>query len=256
MSVKDGDVASVMCSYNSVNGPSMCENKHLLTDVLRGQWGFKGFVQSDFFASHGVAPTLLAGMDLECGELTANSPPLVGPWLTPANFSAAFAAGQITVADIDRALSRRYDEMFRLGIFDRPLVQTPIDAAGDGAIARSIGEQSAVLLKNASNLLPLNAAALRSVAVIGQDPYADKAVSGCCGGSSDVFPLYTVLPLQGVQNVLQKLGLCALASLTLVNTDNSNLDAAVAAAKAADAVIVMAGAITEEGADREPLASA
>ena len=142
---------------------------------------------------------------------------------------------------------------FRLGIFDRPLVQTPIDAAGDGAIARSIGEQSAVLLKNASNLLPLNAAALRSVAVIGQAPYADKAVSGCCGGSSDVIPLYTVLPLQGVQNVLQKLGSSASASLTLVNTDNSNLDAAVAAAKAADAVIVMAGAITEEGADRPNL---
>lgn len=255
MSVKDGDVASVMCSYNSVNGPHMCENKHLLTDVLRGQWGFPGYVQSDFFAVHSTAPSLLAGMDNEMPGLTVNmtNPPLVGPWLTPANLTAALAAGQITVADIDRALSRRYYEMFRLGIFDRPLVQTPIDAAGDGAIARSIGEQSAVLLKNASNLLPLNAAALRSVAVIGQDPYADKAVSGCCGGSSDVIPLYTVLPLQGVQNVLQKLGSSASASLTLVNTDNSNLDAAVAAAKAADAVIVMAGAITEEGADRPNL---
>ena len=68
MSVKDGDVASAMCSYNSVNGPSMCQNKHLLTDVLRGQWGFKGYVQSDFFAIHSLAPTLLAGLDHKCRD--------------------------------------------------------------------------------------------------------------------------------------------------------------------------------------------
>jgi beta-glucosidase len=250
MSVKDGAVASCMASYNSVNGPHMAENGPLLTGVLRGQWGFTGFVQSDFFAVHSTAPSLLAGMDLEMPGLTINSPPLVGPYFTPANLSAAIASGQITVADIDKALSRRYTQMFRLGIFDRPIVQTPIDAPADGGIAQSIGEQSAVLLKNANNLLPLNAGALKSVALIGQAPYATTAVSGCCGGSSDVIPLYRVLPLQGVQNALQTLGSSAVASLTVVNTDNSNLNDAVKAATTADVVIVLAGAITEEGTDR------
>ena len=63
MSVKDGDVVSIMCSYNSVNGFQACENKELLTDVLRTQSGFKGYVQSDFFAVRSTAPSMLAGLD-------------------------------------------------------------------------------------------------------------------------------------------------------------------------------------------------
>jgi len=191
VSVKDGEVASVMCSYNSVNGPHMCENGPLLTGVLRGQWGFNGYVQSDFFAVHSVAPTLLAGTDLEMPGLAINStsPPLVGPYFTPANLSAALAAGQITEANINTALMRRYTQMFRLGIFNRPVALTQIDATTDGQAAQAIGEQSAVLLKNANNMLPLDAATIRSIAVIGQPTYALKAVSGCCGGSSDVNPL-------------------------------------------------------------------
>jgi beta-glucosidase len=80
MAVKDGDVASVMCSYNSVNGSFMCQNKHILTDVLRNQWGFTGYVQSDFFAVHTVASTMLAGMDHEMPGLTITltNPPISG----------------------------------------------------------------------------------------------------------------------------------------------------------------------------------
>ena len=63
MAVKDGDTAAVMCSYNSVNGFQACENKELLTDVLRNQWGFKGYVQSDFFAVKSTAASMLAGLD-------------------------------------------------------------------------------------------------------------------------------------------------------------------------------------------------
>ena len=63
MAVKDGDTAAVMCSYNSVNGFQACENKELLTDVLRDQWGFEGYVQSDFFAVRSTAASMLAGLD-------------------------------------------------------------------------------------------------------------------------------------------------------------------------------------------------
>ncbi|MBN3790956.1 glycoside hydrolase family 3 C-terminal domain-containing protein [Burkholderia sp. Ac-20353] len=252
MAVKDGQVASVMCSYNSVNGFSMCENKHILTDVLRGQWGFTGYVQSDFFASHGTASTMLAGLDNEMPGI--NIPGALTTWWTADRLNAALAAGQIKVSDIDTALTRRYTQMFRLGIFDRPVAQTPIDQTGDGVIARSIGEQAAVLLKNDNSLLPFDAKTIHSVALIGQAAYATKAVSGCCGGSSDVIPLYTVTPLQGVQNALAKLGSSATATLTVVADDNSNLADAVTAAKAADVVIVLAGTIAEEGADRTSIA--
>ena len=63
MSVKEGDVASIMCAYNFVNGFQACENRELLTDVLRNQWGFDGYVQSDFFAVRSTAPSMRAGLD-------------------------------------------------------------------------------------------------------------------------------------------------------------------------------------------------
>jgi beta-glucosidase len=249
MAVKDGKVASVMCSYNAVNGPHECEDRHHLTDVLRGEWGFSGYVQSDFFAVHSTAPTLLAGMDHEMpGSRDGN--PANGPWFTPERLQAALDAHAITIADIDTALARRYQQMFRLGIFDQRIVQAPIDATRDGSIARSIGEAAAVLLKNRDHLLPLDAKALHSVALIGKVEYATKAVAGCCNGSSDVLPLYTVTPIDGVKQVLASLGSTATATLAVVAKDNGNLADAVALARSADVVVVLAGTLSDEGRDR------
>jgi beta-glucosidase len=257
MAVKEGKVASVMCSYNSVNGPHACEDRHHLTDVLRGQWGFPGYVQSDFFAVHSTAPTLKAGMDLEMPGIVIPNAPAgapVGTWFTPANLQAAIDRGELTMADVDTALVRRYREMFRLGIFDRPVALAPIDTSRDARLAREVGEQAAVLLKNAGGLLPFDARRVRSVALIGQAEYATKAVAGCCGGSSDVIPLRTVTPLQGMKNALAAAGSTATATLTVVDSANANLAAAIAAARAADVVIVMAGTISEEGRDRPSIA--
>jgi beta-glucosidase len=251
MAVRSGDVASVMCSYNRVNGTYACENAHLLTDVLRRQWGFKGYVQSDFFAVKSTVPTLLAGMDLEMPGLALG--PLT-PWYSAARLREALDKKQITTANIDTALARRYRQMFRLGIFDRPVKETPIDVARNAAIAREIGEQAAVLLKNERGTLPLYARSIKSVALIGQAEYATKSVAGCCGGSSDVIPFATVTPLDGVKQVLAQQKSPAMATLTVVADDRANLADAVAAAKAADVAIVLAGTIAEEGRDRESIA--
>jgi beta-glucosidase len=244
MAVKEAGVASVMCSYNKINGYYACEHKENLTDILRNRWGFDGYVQSDFFAIHSTAATLLAGTDLEMpGSNGARD------FFTAQKLQAALDAREIAVSDIDRALSRRYVQMFRLGIFDRPLVQTPIDVRKDAAIARSIGEQSAVLLKNAGGLLPLDARKPVEIALIGKAAYAAKAVSGCCGGSSDVIPFQSVTPLQGIRDSLARAGGKGRANLTIVADDNSNLADAVAAARKADIAIVFAGTISEEGRD-------
>ena len=251
MAVRSGDVASVMCSYNRVNGTYACENAHLLTDVLRRQWGFKGYVQSDFFAVKSTVPTLLAGMDHEMPGLALG--PLT-PWFSAARLREALDKKQITTANVDTALARRYRQMFRLGIFDRPVKETPIDVARNAAIAREIGEQAAVLLKNEGGTLPLDARAIKSVALIGQAEYATKSVAGCCGGSSDVIPFATVTPLEGVRQVLAQQKSPATATLTVVADDRANLADAVAAAKAADVAIVLAGTIAEEGRDRESIA--
>jgi beta-glucosidase len=160
------------------------------------------------------------------------------------------------MANIDTALARRYRQMFNLGIFDRPVATTPVDVARDAAIARSIGEQAAVLLKNEGALLPVDPHRVKSIALIGQAEYATKAVSGCCGGSSDVIPFKTVTPLDGVRDVLLQSKSPATATLTVVADNLSNLGAAVDAARAADVAIVLAGTIAEEGRDRTSVALA
>jgi beta-glucosidase len=253
MAVRDGKVASVMCSYNRVNGAYMCENPTLLTDVLRRQWGFDGYVQSDFFATHSTAPSLLAGMDHEMPGVALGP---LQPWFSAVRLQAALDKHEIMQTTIDSALARRYRQMFRLGVFDRPVATTPVDVARDAAIARSIGEQAAVLLKNDGALLPLDARRMKSIALIGQAEYATKAVSGCCGGSSDVIPFATVTPLDGVRQLLAQTKSPATATLTVVADDRSNLAAAVDAARAADVAIVLAGTIAEEGRDRPSIALA
>ncbi len=255
MAVTDGKVAALMCSYNSVNGRGACEDRHHLTGVLRGQWGFSGYVQSDFWAVHSTVPTLLAGMDHEMPG-TGGANPADGPWYTPEKLQAALDAHEITAADIDTALARRYRQMFRVGIFDRPIMTAPIDTARDGAIARSIGEAGAVLLKNRDRLLPFDVTALRSVALIGKAEYATKAVAGCCNGSSDVHSLSTVTPLDGVKQVLASLASTATVTLATVAKDNGNLAEAVARARSADVAVVLAGTVSDEGWDRPDIALA
>jgi beta-glucosidase len=198
-----------------------------------------------------TVPTLLAGMDHEMpGRALGPRPPVC----SAARRRAAREKREITEANIDTALARRYRQMFRLGIFDRPVAETPIQVARNAAIARSIGEQAAVLLKNDRNILPLDARSVRSIALIGQAAYATKSVAGCCGGSSDVIPFATVTPLDGVRQVLTQLKSSATATLTVVADDRANLGAAVAAARGADVAIVLAGTIAEEGQDRESIA--
>jgi beta-glucosidase len=251
MAVKAGDAAAVMCSYNHLNGAQMCENRHILTDVLRGQWGFKGYVQSDFFAVQSLA-ALRAGMDHEMPGFRLTLPGML-TWYTPEVLKPALAKGEIVQADIDRALARRYRQMFRLGIFDRPVALTPIDVEGDAAQARAIGEQAAVLLKNDGALLPIDARAVKRIALIGKADFVSKPVVGG-GGSSQVIPLRSVTPLDGLRAMLAAAGSKATLTLTVVAEDNANLAAAIDAARTADVAIVMAGTLAEEGVDLPTIA--
>lgn len=251
MSVKDGQVASLMCSYNDVNGAQACENSELLTDVLRNQWGFEGYVQSDFFAVKSTAPSMKAGLD--------HLMPIPSHW-SPEKLDEALASGALTESDINLALKRRYTQMFKHGIFERPLVQYDMDIKAGGDKARAIGEAGTVLLQN-NGTLPYGTDH-KNVVVIGKasQVYAQQAVAGgvvvgkpmgAGGGSSDVVPHYTVSPVDGIKNTLSSLGVAdANVTLLLLADDNSDIDQAIAAAEAADAVIVMAGSISEEGADR------
>ncbi|OLB76989.1 MAG: glycosyl hydrolase [Actinobacteria bacterium 13_2_20CM_2_71_6] len=168
--VKQGDVAAVMCAYPKVNGQFGCENTHLLKDILRGDWGFQGFVQSDYTATHSTVAAANAGLDLSMKHDFYGTPT-----------KTAVQNGTLKMSVLDGLLIHRFTQLFKWGFFDNPPKPKPIPAKADGAVARQIAEQSAVLLKNTGSQLPLPTSGLKNIAVIG--PYASAAMTGGNGSS-------------------------------------------------------------------------
>jgi beta-glucosidase len=229
-SVKQGHVASLMCAYNRVNGTYCCENALLLNQILKKEWKFDGFVTSDFGAVHSTVASATAGLDLEMPT---------GKYFGDDDLKSAVQSGQVPISVIDDKLIRRFGVMMRFGLFDRPPSPKPIPADKNGAIARRLAEEGMVLLKNEGGTLPLNAARLKSIAVIG--PAAAKAVTGG-GGSSRVEPLYTVDPVDGIRRRAGE-------NVTVSFTDGSDLPQAISLAHAADVAVLMVGNTDTEGRD-------
>jgi len=166
------DPGAVMCSYNAVNGIFACENKYLLTDVLKKEWGFKGFVVSDWGGTHSTVKASAAGLD--------NEEPL--DEFFGAKLKAAVEAGKVSMAELDEHVRRVLRSEFATGIVDFPMQKGVPDVEGNLTAAQRVEEQSAVLLKN-NGILPLGGKAVRSIAVIG--PHANEGMmSG--GGSAQV----------------------------------------------------------------------
>jgi beta-glucosidase len=228
-SVKEGNVASLMGAYNKVNGAYCCENDVLLNQILKKDWGFNGFITSDFGAVHSTAPSALAGLDLEMPT---------GKYFGT-NLQKAVESGRVPVSVIDDKLIRRFRTMMQFGLFDRATKAKPIPARKNGAEARHFAEEGMVLLKNVGNELPLDPKGLHSIALIG--PFATNAMTGG-GGSSHVVPLYTVSPENGIQ---QRVG----SKVKVSVADGKNVADAVALAKSSDVAIVMVGDAEAEGHD-------
>ena len=128
MLVKDAEIAAIMSAYNRVRGVYATEYRYTLTDILRTEWGFDGYVQSDFWSCRSCAPSLNAGMDHEMPD---------AKWLNEANVKAALQDTSLEIETVDRALVRRYTQMFRFGQFERPYEPGEIDAQAHGAVART-----------------------------------------------------------------------------------------------------------------------
>jgi beta-glucosidase len=170
-----GHPAAVMCSYNAINGDFACENKYLLTEVLKTDWKFPGFVVSDWGGTHSTVKASAAGLDNE--EPMAD---FFGPKL-----KQAVESGQVPMSQIDDHARRILRSEFASGIVDYPPRKSVVDVEGGLDIARTIEEQSIVLLKNDKSVLPLDHTKLHTIAVIGL--HADTGmISG--GGSAQVDP--------------------------------------------------------------------
>ena len=151
--VTQAKAASVMCSYSTINGQYACENNYLLSNVLKQQWHFPGFVTSDWGATHSTVPSALAGLDMEMPGGQGFGTDYYG-----APLKQAVQAGQVPMATLNGMVSRILTEMFRFGLFDHPstgsltaTVTTPAHAQ----VGREAAETGTVLLKNAGGVLPL-----------------------------------------------------------------------------------------------------
>jgi beta-glucosidase len=172
--IKEGGVGAVMCSYNMVNGVYACENDYLLNQVLKKQWGFQGFVISDWGGTHSSAKAANAGLDMEQPGGDYFGAPL----------KKDVDSGTVSAARLDDMVHRILRTEFAAGLYDRPGdLQVP-DIFHGLEVAQRVAEQGSVLLKNAGGQLPLSPV-VRAIAVIGS--HADVGVlSGA--GSAQVDP--------------------------------------------------------------------
>lgn len=250
--IRDGNPAGVMCSYNRVNGDYACENKYLLTDVLKHEWKFPGFVLSDWGAAHSIAKASAAGMDHEQPN----------EYFYGAKLKKAVEAGKVPVSQVDDHVRRIVRSMFVTGVIDDPPQKSVVDVLRGFDVAQRIAEQSMVLLKNDNQQLPLNASSLKSVAVIGS--HADVAMlSG--GGSAQVDPPggNAIMPLGQRQTVWGRPDWFPTSPLKAIQTKapnaqiefdpGTNPSSAAALAKRSDVAIVFASRWESEGQDSPSL---
>ncbi|HJO20436.1 MAG TPA: glycoside hydrolase family 3 N-terminal domain-containing protein, partial [Acidimicrobiales bacterium] len=187
IAVSEAEPWGLMGSYNRVNGTFACENRWLLTEVLRDEWGFDGIVVTDWFAAKSTAAMAGSGLDLEM--------PGAGRFYGPA-LVAAVEAGEVDGALLDAAARRLLTLLERTGAFDDPLdrPEVELDEPAHRALARRASAGSMVLYRN-EGVLPFDAESIATLAVIGPNA-ADAMLMG--GGSAALVPQHATSPLEAI----------------------------------------------------------
>ena len=244
--VKEANVCAVMPSYNEVDGMPAHSNRWLLTDVLRGEWGFGGYIFTDYGglsqlhnfhhvaadASEAAVMGINAGVDLEAARPDAY-----------ARLSDLVKAGKVKEEQIDTAVRRILRAKFMAGLFDKPYpdperLSEVVHRPEYVALVLEVAQESAVLLKNDSALLPLDASKLKSIAVIG--PNADQVQYGDYTYTRDNRSGVTIL--QGLRDRLgSRVQINYAKGCNITGSDRSGIDAAVEAASKSDVAVVVLG---------------
>jgi beta-glucosidase len=233
-SVQQGAASSVMCSYSTVNGTFACQNPFLLTTVLRQQFGFTGFVTSDWGATHATAASANAGLNMDM----PGSDGFYGSAL-----QSAVSSGSVSVATLNSLVSSVLTEMFAFGLFDKAPAGSPAQtatSATDQSDATQLAEEGTVLLKNSGSILPLSTAGTSSIAVIGADASTSPLTAG--GGSASVSSSGTVTPLQGIT---ARAG----SGVKVSFNDGSSPSSAAALAASSSVAVVFVSNFETEGSD-------
>jgi len=215
--VKQANAASVMCAYSMVNGNFSCNNSYLETSVLHDEWGFPGFMTSDYGALHSTQGAV-QGTDMEQPENTYYGTAL----------SSAIRKGTVPRSALNTMVQRILTEMFGYNLFSQPRTgstSATVTTPANQAVGTAVAEEGTTLLKNSGSLLPLPASNGGTIAVIGPAASASPTYAG--GGSAYVNPSGTVTPLAGIQaaagpgtNVVYSQGLPTDTSLPPIPSSN------------------------------------
>lgn len=244
--VKEANVYSVMPSYNETDGIPAHANHHLLTDILRDEWGFEGYVFSDYGgASHlthfhktaadkkeAAYQAFTAGLDLEAAR----------PDIYP-HIAELVKEGRLSEADVDVAVRRILKAKFRSGVFDKKYadvknIKKNVHTPEHIALAKTIADESIVLLQNKNNILPLDPAKIKSIAVVG--PNANQVQYGDYSYTRDNKSGVTVL--QGITDLVgDKVKVNYAKGCGISSLDTTGIAEAVEAAKESDVVVAVLG---------------
>ncbi len=260
--VKEAHVWAVMGAYSKFRGEYCAYSDYLINKILKGEWGFPGLVMTDWGGAHSTREAALGGLDLEMGsrftgtekDMPYNDFFLANPFLE------AIRTNDIPLSVLDDKVRRNLRPMFATHVFDPVRLPGALNTPTNHAIAQRIAEESMVLLKNDNQALPLNAANIASVAVIGENAVRTNA-AGFFGAG--VKTMHEITPLDGIlqragsrMNVTYSVGYSK--SVTNSAAISNLVERAVAAARQADVAIVVAGFnhsrnLDDEGWDRTNL---
>ena len=245
MAVENG-LATIMTSYNAIDGVPCTSNKFLLTDILRGKWGFDGFVYSDLFSIDGIAGTHHVAADVkEAGKLSleAGVDMDLGANAYGKRTLELLNEGRLDMKYVDAAVANILRLKFKMGLFENPYV-SPKDAKkyvrseAHRQVAREVAREGIVLLKN-DGILPLSKD-VKSIAVIG--PNADTQYNQLGDYTAPQDDKFITTPLEGIQAAVSKktevkyVKGCAIRDVTM-----SDIPGAVKAAKESDVVVLVVG---------------
>lgn len=258
MAVRDGDAWGVMAAYNKVNGRWCSENNHLLTTILRQQWGFPGMVISDWGGVHSTVDAVTSGLNVE----------MPGSRFMGQALLDSVKAGKVS----ETVINQRVKEILRVRLTVKPISKTeanskPVGNAEEMATALEVARRSIVLLKNEKKLLPIDSWRVRNIAVIGENAVMKMALGGVGSG---VKTRREITPLEGLKQILgNRVRLSYAKGYKSYDSNSRNkrldpiqeadpqlLDEAVKVAKTADLVLFFAGdnrEVETEGSDRKSI---
>ncbi|MGO9477743.1 MAG: glycoside hydrolase family 3 C-terminal domain-containing protein [Limisphaerales bacterium] len=255
--VKEAHVWAVMGAYTRFRGEHCAYSDYLINKILKGEWGFPGFVMSDWGGVHSTREAVLGGLDVEMGTMVGSEDKSAyNQFFLAQPFLEGIRKGDYPVSILDDKVRRSLRVMFATGVFDPQRKPGSLNTPAHHATAQRVAEESMVLLKNDRQTLPLNVSDLTSVAVIGENAVRTNA-AGFFGAG--VKTMFEVTPLEGIEQLVGgRVNVTYSTGYSKSGTDSNMVARAVTAARQADVAIVVAGFnhsrnLDDEGWDRTNL---